>query len=426
MRVGVLFVLFFLRILLATAETSLLATNRLNAKALAQDRVAGAERLTALLEQPARFLPTILLLTLLVDVGAAALATTVASKYLPFGAAIATGAVTAVFFVYGELIPKTFAVNNWEKVALRVAPFVLVVTRLFYPAVFMFIKVANFFTRVFGGKLRREGPFVTEDEIKALVSVGEEEGVLEEGEKELIHSVFEFGDTLVKEVMVPRMDMICLQADSTVKDVLDTVISEGHSRIPVYEKTVDNITAIIHLKDLLVHFDSRKKMPLKKLARRAYYIPETKRVSELLRELQKKRQRMAIVVDEYGGTAGLVTIEDLVEEIVGEIFDEYELAETMIEPLGKNRIRVDARINLDKINELFDVDLPQADYDTVGGFVYHLIGKIPRAGERVEFQNLVFTVEQVVKRRISKILVSRQQKPAGKGDADLENKKERI
>ncbi|MFQ5575263.1 MAG: transporter associated domain-containing protein, partial [Terriglobia bacterium] len=123
---------------------------------------------------------------------------------------------------------------------------------------------------------------------------------------------------------------------------------------------------------------------------------------------------------------GLVTIEDLVEEIVGEIFDEYELAETMIEPLGKNRIRVDARINLDKINELFDVDLPQADYDTVGGFVYHLIGKIPRAGERVEFQNLVFTVEQVVKRRISKILVSRQQKPAGKGDADLENKKERI
>jgi len=407
LRVIFLGFLFFFRIFLATAETALLATNKLNAKKLEQEKVKGAHLLLSLLEHPSRFLPTILLLTLLVDVGAAALATTVASKYLPFGAAIATGFVTIIFFVYGELIPKTFAIHNWEKVGIWVAPVVSFITLVLYPLVFIFIKIANFFTRILGGKIRREGPFVTEDEIKTLVTVGEEEGVLEKGEKELIHSVFEFGDTLVREVMVPRMDMICLKSSTPLKKVLDTVIKEGHSRVPIYEETVDNITGIAHLKDLLVHIEDKKK-PLDKLVRPAYFIPETKRVSELLRELQKKRQHMAIVVDEYGGTAGLVTIEDLVEEIVGEIFDEYDLAETMIEPLGKDRLRVDARINLDKINELFEVDLPQADYDTVGGFVYNLIGKIPSPGEKVEFDNLVFTVEKVEKRRISKILVSKK------------------
>jgi CBS domain containing-hemolysin-like protein len=386
-----------------------------------EEKTKGAETLHDLLEHPSRFLAVILILNNLVNIAAASLATMLVVqyfRYLGFAlstgyvAGVSTGIVTFLVLVYGEITPKTYAAQNAEKVALLVAKPVSLLVTILFPIARVFIFIANFFTRLLGGKIMREGPFLTEEEMKTMVTVGEEEGVIEEEEKEMIHSIFEFGDTIVKEVMVPRMDMICVENTASAKDILEIVTKEGFSRIPVFEESVDNIVGIVYAKDLLtLDKENKEKMSVsvKKLMRPAYYIPETKKVNELLRELQKKRQHMAIVVDEYGGTAGLVTIEDLLEEIVGEIFDEYDLEEVLIEEIDENNVRVDARVNLDKINEFLELSLPEEyEYETIGGFVYNLVGKIPTAGEKVEYKNLVFTVEKLVGRRISKILITKQ------------------
>lgn len=405
-------VLFGARIFLSAAETALLTSSRITARRLVEEETPGSERLLELMENQSRFLPSILLLVLLVDVAAAANATFLALKYLPYGAAIATAAVTLMLFIYGEMIPKTFVVNNPEKAALRVATPVSILTRVLYPLAYLFIKISNFFITVLGGKTRREGPFLSEDEIKTMVSVGEEEGVIEEEERKLIHSIFEFGDTVVREVMVPRIDMKCVEAKSRPEDVLAVIMKEGHSRIPVYEETIDNMIGIVYARDLLMWLTKDKpELALKELIRPRYIVPETKKVNELLRELQQRRQHMAIVVDEYGQTAGLVTIEDLLEEIVGEIFDEYDIEESMVDVIGDNSYRLDARMSLDDLKELIDVKLPEVEVDTVGGLLINLAGRVPVEGEQMDFENFVFTVEAIKNNRISKVLLTRRATP---------------
>ncbi|MDI6688882.1 MAG: hemolysin family protein [Actinomycetota bacterium] len=393
----------------SAAETALTSVNRIKVKHMVEEKVSGAAILEALLEHPARFLATILLLNNLVNIGAASLAAvTAANLGLSYPAVISTGVVTFLVLVYGEITPKTFSAQNAERIALLVARPISLLCIVLFPIARLFIFIANMFIRLFGGKTMKEGPFITEEELKTMVSVGEKEGVIEEQEKEMIHSVFEFGDTVVREVMVPRMDMVCVDSNASSEEVLALFAKEKHSRIPVYEDTVDNIIGIIYSKDLLTQVaKGNAKIPLKKLVRPVHYIPETKKVSELLRELQRKRQHMAIVVDEYGGTAGLVTIEDLLEEIVGEIYDEYDLEKVMIERIDDNNIRVDARVNLDEVNEILGTNLPDFECDTIGGFVYNLVGKIPSEREKVDFEGLTFTVEKVVGRRISKILITK-------------------
>ncbi|MDP3013721.1 MAG: hemolysin family protein, partial [Candidatus Subteraquimicrobiales bacterium] len=335
--------------------------------------------------------------------------------------AVSTGVVTFIILVFGEITPKSFAVQHSERIALLVARPISFLCKVLYPIAHIFVLIANGLIRLIGGKSLKEGPFLTEEEIKVLVSVGEEEGVIEEEEKEMIHSIFEFGDTIAREVMVPRMDVVTVESDISFKDVLDVVIKEGHSRIPVYEGTVDNIIGIVYARDLLTNLVKGKTdVSLRELIKEAYYVPESKRVSELLRELQRKRQHMAIVVDEYGGTAGLITMEDLLEEIVGEIFDEYELEETMIEHVDENTIRVNGRVSLDEVNELLSVNLPSTEIETVGGFVYNLFGKIPVAGEEIAFENLVFKVEKVERRRIYKILITKKEANAPEEKIEVE------
>lgn len=413
LRIIGLIILFVFRIFLAAAELSLSAVNRIRIMQQADEGVKKAQLLLDLLNRPNQFLSALLFLTLLADTGAAAIATTLAVRFLPFGAAIATGLVTLMLFIYAEMIPKTFALNNPERVALGVIRPVAWLTRAIYPLTYIFIQVANLFIRLLGGKITREGPFLTEEEIKTMVTVGEEAGVIEEEEKEMIHSIFEFGDTVVREVMVPRVDIVAVESKDSLEEVLDVIIKEGHSRIPVYEESIDNIIGIVYARDLLIQLNKIKQSKikansqLKKLLRPAYYIPESKRVSELLKELQRKKIHMAIVLDEYGGTAGLVTIEDLLEEIVGEIFDEYDLEEAMVEPIGEDSYRLDARAYLDEVGEMLGVEFPEEVGDTIGGLVYNLVGHIPATGDKVKFRNLEFTVEKVVGRRILKIVVTR-------------------
>jgi len=413
--IGFLFLLS-LSALTSMVETALISVNQIKIKKLAKEGVKRAVTLEKVLEEPNKFLATILFLNNIINIGAASLATIFVAKYVShYAAAISTGVVTFLVLIYGEITPKTFATQNAEKISLSVAKLMSILSIILYPIVHILITIANLFIRVFGGKPLEKGPFVTEEELKTLVTVGEEAGVIEEEEKEMIHSIFEFGDTMVKEVMIPRVDIVAIENIDSVKELLDLIVQRGHSRIPVYEGTVDNVVGIIYAKDLLAKpAKNRLSASLEDLIHTAYYVPETMKLDDLLRELRKRKTHMAIVVDEYGGTAGLVTIEDVLEEIVGEIFDEYDLEMVMVERIDDNNIRVDARVSLDEVNEILGVNLPDMECETIGGFVYELVGKIPVAGDKVDFeimpkQKLTFLVEKVNRRRISKILITKSE-----------------
>ena len=413
--------LFFFRIFLAAAELSLSSVSRIRLLQLADEGDKKAQLTLDLTQKSKEFLSVLLLLTLLADTGMAAIAAVLAAEVFPFGPAIAIGAVTLALFIFAEMIPKTFAINNPEKVAGLVVRPVSLLTKVLYPLSFIFIRIANFFVTLLGGKIVRR-PFVTEEEIKMMVSVGVEEAEIEEDEKEMIHSIFEFGDTIVREVMVPRPDMVVVESAAAMDEVLEQVVTAGHSRIPIYEDSIDNVIGLMYAKDLLIFLNKpigeRQQTAIKELMRPAYFVPETKNISELLKDMQQKQTHMAVVLDEYGGTAGLVTIEDLLEEIVGEIFDEYDLEEAMVEVLSHDSYRIDGRAPMDEVRELVGVDLPDYGGETIGGFVYDLAGHVPARGEVVEYDSLRFEVEKVVGRRISKIIVIKKESEVAEVDSD--------
>ncbi|HDK26876.1 MAG TPA: HlyC/CorC family transporter, partial [Candidatus Atribacteria bacterium] len=225
----------------------------------------------------------------------------------------------------------------------------------------------------------------------------------------MIRNIFEFSDTMVKEVMIPRVDMACISSDTKLDSILKLIKKMGHSRIPVYEETVDNIIGILYAKDLLAVYKRwykiKEKFDLKKILRKAYFVPQNKKIDDLLDIFQRDRIQIAIVIDEYGGTAGLITLEDLVEEIVGEIIDEYDKETKLYEIIDDNTVIVDGMIDIDKINELLNIEIPENDFETLGGFIYDLMGRIPKKGEKIEYQQLQIIIEQVVKNRIKKVKI---------------------
>ena len=268
----------------------------------------------------------------------------------------------------------------------------------------LFIGVANV---VLPGKGLRHGPFTTEAEILTMADVAAQQATIETEERELIHSIFEFGDTVVREVMLPRTDMVAVEADATVDEAIGTAIEAGKSRLPAYEDTTDDIVGLVFLKDLVARSAAGQGAePVRESLRHAHFVPESKRVAELLREMQTEKFHMAIVVDEYGGTAGLVTMEDLLEEIVGEITDEYDLPEPAVELLASGALRVPGRTPIDEVNELLEVDLPREEWDTVGGLVFNLLGHVPVEGESVQFQGLEFRAERIAGRRIVSVQIT--------------------
>jgi CBS domain containing-hemolysin-like protein len=294
-----------------------------------------------------------------------------------------------------------------------VAPLIVALTRVFGPVARVLLKVANV---VMPGRGLAQGPYVTEQEIKTMADVASEEDVIEEEEKDLIHSVFEFGDTIVREVMVPRPDIVAIEVGSSLRQVQDLVLEHGYSRIPVYREDLDDIVGIIYAKDVLkaLH-QGNEDVSLEKLVRPARFVPESKKCAELLREMQRKKFHIALVTDEYGSLSGLVTLEDLLEELVGEITDEYDVDQPQMVPVGEGRYRVDGRTPIDELNELLDVELPHDEWDTVAGLMYGLLGSVPTQGETVAYDNLTFTAEKVQGRRIAKVLVARRAPDAAEG-----------
>jgi CBS domain containing-hemolysin-like protein len=315
-------------------------------------------------------------------------------------AVVATMLVIAV----GEFVPEAFALRNPERSAIGFAPIVGALIWVLNPLIRLLLWLSDRVSQPVAGQRRS---LVTEEEIKTLVDAGEEGGAIEEDEKEMIYSIFEISDTWAREIMVPRMDMLALDVETALQDAVDSLLKSGHSRVPVYQDNVDSIQGILYAKDLLRLWHENSGAggrTLRELLRPAYFVPETKKVNELLAELQQRRIHMAIVIDEYGGTAGLVTLEDIVEEIVGDIRDEYDInEESFCERISDSEYLFDARISLDEVNELLHTRISTEDIDSLGGFIYGQLGHVPVAGETVTAEQVTFEVLTVTGRRIRKV-----------------------
>lgn len=366
-----------------------------------------------LLDDPQRTLISILIGNMFVNISASSLATYLAIKtFGNIGIGIASGIMIFTILVFGEIVPKSLAVANAEAISKRVAKPIEIISTGLFPLIKFFKVIISVLYYFLGKKNVKEKKEITEEDLITLIDAGKDEGVIEEEEKEMIRNIFEFGDTMVKEVMIPRVDMACIPSDTKLGSILKLIKKMGHSRIPVYEETIDNIIGILYAKDLLgiyqQWYTSKEKFDLKGIIRKAYFVPENKKIDELLDIFQKDRIQIAIAIDEYGGTAGLVTMEDVVEEVVGEIIDEYDKEIKLFEIAEDNAVIVDAIISIDEINEILNIEIPENDFETLGGFIFDLLGRVPKKGEKIEYQNFQIIIEQVAKNRIRRVKIIKE------------------
>ena len=393
---------------LAMAETSLTHLGRGRARALEEEGARGARFLTAMLDDRERHLNPVLLLVLICHLAAATIIAVLADhRWGMEGVLIALAVEIVVIFVVAEAAPKTWALQDPGRSAMVAAPLVRALA-VFPPLRWITGLLVALARLLVPGRTRVQGPAVSEEELLAMAGVAANESVIDSEEQELIESIIEFGDTVVREVMVPRPDMITVQADYRLADVMEIVVMNGFSRVPAYSEGIDDVVGIAYAKDLMrADLDGRADEPVRTVLRPAHFVPESKRVASLLREMQAEQYHIAIVVDEYGATAGLVTLEDLIEELVGEIVDEFDVEDPMIEPLAGGNVRVNARLPMDELNEVLGVCLPEGDWDTVGGLVFDRLGHVPVEGEAVEVDGFRLRAEKVQGRRIGRVRIER-------------------
>jgi CBS domain containing-hemolysin-like protein len=392
----------------AASEAAIVGVSRIAARTFAEKNLPGAAALEALLADRNRTLTSVLIANTFVLLATNSIATALLIRLeVPFAALWSTFITTVLLLLFGEIIPKTLAVSDAGRTALRLAIPLKRVAWVLQPLTAAFLGLTNFIVRIFGVK-RQGGPYVTEEDIKQLVNVGVEQKVLEEGERELIHSVIEFADTIVREVMTPRTAMVTVGVEASPQHAIDLVIREGYSKLPVFEGNVDNVIGVVHDRELLIALanGSLAQTTLASLMRPVVHVPESKRVFELLREMQRGTFSLAIVVDEYGGTAGLATMEDLLEEIVGEIRDEHdEGEEEPIRKLDDGEAIVEAGVNIEDVNAALGIDLPHEDFETIGGLTVGLFGRMPAEGEEIETDGVRLRVDRTHGRRILAVRV---------------------
>lgn len=409
LQIAIIVVLLFAAAILALAETSLVRTSRIKAKALADEGRRGSKPLLKLVEHPENFLNPVLLLVLVCQLVTATLVGLLAADWFgAIGVIVAIVFEVVVIFVLAEAVPKNWAVQHPERAALFSAPLVSAVVR--FPPIkavsSVLIGTADFLIGRRRGSDKESRANVTESELLAMADVAMAEDVIETEERAFIHSIIEFGDTVVREVMVPRPDMVAVEDSKTVTATLEAALGAGYSRLPVYHDTIDDVTGIAYTKDLFgVERQGRGGEPVSGHVRSPSFVPETKRVSDLLREMQEKKFHMCIVVDEYGGTAGLVTLEDLIEELVGEIVDEYDVEDPSVQRLNDGSVLVSGRVGIGEAEEIVGSELPQGTWDTLGGLVLDRAGRVPKEGESVQVDGFTFVVQRVQGRRIGQIRI---------------------
>jgi putative hemolysin len=423
MELLLIFVLILINAFFAASEMAIVSINKNRINLLASEGDEKAVLINRLLGEPSRFLATIQVGVTLTGFLASAFAATSISKYVTnllesmniYGSeSISVIAVTVLMayltLVLGELFPKRVALNNSEKIAMMVVKPVLFFSSATKPFVKFLTFSSNILLRIFGITSEDLEEKVSEEEIRMLINVGEETGVINETEKDMIEGIFQFDDTLAKEIMTPRTNVFAIDIETPIDEILDQVLSEQYSRIPVYEEEIDNIIGVLYMKDLFVSLRRSRNAEMegiRDMLRPAYFIPETKNIDTLFKELQSTKNHMAMLIDEYGGFAGIVTIEDLIEEIMGNIFDEYDESAEEIKKIDQNTYLVDGLVSINDINEALNIDLPSDNYDTIGGFVVNLMGSIPNEEEQpvLEFEGMKFKVEKVNEKRIEKLKI---------------------
>ena len=439
LELGIIVVLVLLNGIFSATEIALVTIRRSRLQQLVDEGHRGARRVRRLKDNPGRFLAVIQIginfLGFLASAFAAVslvdgietwLATFGPLQSVAGGIAlvIVTGLLTIFTIIFGELVPKQIGLAHAERVAMSTSRFIEILGTILGPLVGFLTWTTRRISRLFGADVAADER-ISAEELRLIIEQGGEQGILEAEEEQMIHAVIELGDQRIHEVMVPRIAMVSLAAGATMEQAIDTVVQEGHSRIPVYEETIDEIVGILYAKDLLPFLKGSAGDPpaLRTLLRTPVFVPESMSVDDLLHEFQRRKVHIAIVLDEYGGTAGLVTIEDLLEEIVGEIQDEYDEEEPLIVKLSDDEARIDGRADVDDLSELFNITLGLEDedeYDTVGGLIYHRIGGVPKPGDQVIVDGLTLTVETTDGRRVGKVLVVRDRERRGPHDDEAD------
>jgi len=406
-QIIVLIVLLFFSGFFSSAETALFSISKAKAIHLAKERRLTNSLIKKMKEDPHRLLSTILIGNNIVNVGASALATAITINLVSHNAVgIATGIMTFLILIFGEIFPKSLATRNNILIARLVIIPLFWLSILFSPIIFLL----NFIPRL-TGKMQKK-PHVTEEELMTFVEVVEEEGGIEEEEKELIHNIFEFDDTNASEIMTPRADMFVINADEELQ--LEDIIRSGFTRIPVIEEDIDHVIGILNIKDLFMHqVTSSNEVNIRSVMREPYFVPENKKLDNLLQQFKRRKQHMAIVVDEHGGVSGLITLEDALEEIVGEIVDETDRFEPHIVKLNKDEWRVLGKTDIDDVNEKLEMRIPDSkEYDTFSGYVLVQIGRIPQEKEEIPLGNFVVTVNEMEGTRIKEYIVKKTEESA--------------
>jgi len=390
------------------SETALMSLSKIRIRHMVQEEVKGSKLVQKLLKDPNKLLGAVLIGNNIANIGASALATTITARL--FGGsessvAIATVVMTVLILIFAEITPKSMAKLNSEKVSLLVSKPINIVIFFLRPLVAVFSAISAFLIKLLGGNPKTVEPFITQEELKTMVGVSEEEGVLEDVEKEIIFNVFEFADMQVKDVMVQRVDIIALDTETTYDEVLQEIKEEQFSRIPVYNETIDNIIGILNVKDLIIAGNLKDGFNIKDYVREPFYTFEFKKITAVFSDMKKTRNPMAVVLDEYGGTVGIITLEDIIEEIVGEIEDEYDDESSMIQVVKEDEYIVNGSAKLNDISELIGVSMESDELDSVGGLIIEELGRIPENNEEVIINNIRFVVEELDKNRIKKVRI---------------------
>jgi len=394
----------------SAAEAAVTLANPFRVRRKATEGVKGASLADSVLERGEWHLYALLIVKNAALIIAASLTTLLSLRQAPrWGIVLAVASLTLLVLFLCRLLPRTWAMRDPERALLLLATPIRWVSMIMFPFARTFAALTE---ALVGDSKRNDLPkdaAEMEEELQLFIDAGEEEGYIEQGERQMITSIFEFDETPVREIMVPRIDMVAVEVGTSIEDALDIIVETGYSRIPVYERVIENIAGILNAKDLLAHLRDNNGPPtrLRDLLRPAHFVPETNKVGEVLEELQRERIQMAIVVDEYGGIAGLVTVEDTLEEIVGEIEDEYDTLEPFSEIVSVNEAIFNARIDLDDVNRLLNTQLPTEGSDTLGGLIYSTLGGVPKVGDEVELDGVRITVLGLAGHRIKKVRVVR-------------------
>ncbi|MBU3175998.1 hemolysin family protein [Clostridium estertheticum] len=390
----------------SASETALMTLSKIRLRNMVEAKIKGANIVNKLLENPSKLLGGILVGNNIANIGASSLATSLAiTHFKDSGVAIATIIMTILVLIFAEITPKSLAAQNSEKIALKIAKPLSLITFILNPLITVLIYITNTIIKILGGEVNKSRPFITEEELKTMVSVSHEEGMLEGEEKQMIYNVFDFRDSQAKDVMTPRTDMIVASSNSTYAELINVFRKEQFSRLPIYEDTVDNVIGVLYIKDLIFFEDGKEEFKIEKHMRTPYFTYEFKSTADLFADMRLKRIPISIILDEYGGTAGLVTFEDLVEEIVGDIDDEYDDDTDKIVVIKEDEFIVAGDTKISMVNEMIGLRIESDDFDSIGGFVTGLLGRLPKTGETINYNDTKFIVQDTSKNRIVKLKI---------------------